>query len=171
MAGATMTQPIDEILAPFPGRRCRRIDPGRRLGQIKPVPEDQSGADVEGKDQLVWRGRLAHGFQAVEKGEKIIALPAGDAAEINVWKSRIEMMAVGGDAVMQGAVELIGGPGADAGRPVGGDVGRIDGAELGTEGQSPGKRRAMLARMAASTIAQDRQIASAADGILGMRLA
>ena len=80
-------------------------------------------------------------------------------------------MAISGDPFMQGAVELGGSPTADAGFPVRRDVGRIDGAELGLEGQAAGIRRTMLARMTAGAVAQNGQIAAPRNRVLGSGLA
>jgi hypothetical protein len=63
------------------------------------------------------------------------------------------MRAIRGDTVMQGAIELLAGPSADAGIPVGRDVGGIDRAERGVKGQTAGKSRAMGLGVAAGAVA------------------
>src|SRR6185437_2824752 len=169
MAGGAVTQAIDDILAAFPRGRRRRINLWRGFGLIKPVPEDQPGADVERKYKLVGCGSLAHWLQTVQERKQVIRVAACQAAKIDIGKSGIEMMPVRGDAFVHGAIKLVSCPSADAGFSVRCDVGGIDGTELGAEWQPSGIGGAMSLGMAARTVAQNCEIAAAGDRSLGPR--
>ena len=142
---------------------------GRRLARIKPIPENEPKAQIEGEYQLVGRGRLVHGRQGLQISEEIVGILPRDAGEIDIRQCRIEMGAARRDAIMQGAVEILFAPAADPGLPVGRDIGGIDRAEGGVEGNTAGKILAVGRCVAAGAIAQDGKIAAPRRGIFRTR--
>src|SRR6185437_298200 len=155
MAGAAMAQAIDNIFSPFPCRGRGRINLGCRFRQIKPVPKYQPGANVEGKDQLVWRRGLPHRLETVQESKQIVCIAACQTAEINIRKGGIEMMPVRRNAVVHGAVKLVRRPVTDPRLFVRCDVGGIDRPELCLKWQSAGIGGTVSPGMAARTVAQN----------------
>ncbi len=81
------------------------------------------------------------------------------------------MVTIGGDAVMQGTVELIRRPGANTGVAVRRNVGGIKGAESRREGQAAAEGRLVRLRMATAAIPDNSKIVPPRNGIvrLGLR--
>lgn len=124
-----MAGPLHEVLAAGE-LGVGGIYPGTRLvGKIEELPHADRRANIVGERQIVLRRRIAALRQRLHEAPKIIDVLRRHADVGAVGKGRIEMPAIPSDAARHGVAELRERPGADAGRFIGRDIGRIKRAE------------------------------------------
>ena len=134
MALRAMAHRLDEVGATVPVRRPAGIGREAVVGIVDQVPADHHRADIVRERHPVRRRRRMHRGQAEQvglDGERILARHQRVGV---VWHRRIEMLAAAGNARVQHPHELVVGVVADAGLPVGRDVGRVQHAHRQREG-------------------------------------
>ena len=158
MAAAAMAQAVDEIGAAIPFGRLAGIGLEIMRVQVQQIPTLDHGAKVERERQIVFWRRVFDRRRGLQKSQNRIVIFAADEREPRIGKGGVEIASLIVDAVVHGAVELIGGPIADSGVFVGGDIGSVDHAERGLESQPAGQGFAPIAQVAGHAVARRHQI-------------
>lgn len=155
MAGAAVAEPLYQVGAAV-DHRVRVAGGGeRRVVEERPVPQRQAPALVERPAHRARRIRLGDGLHAVHQvGVQRTHVFFADLGVGRVGHRRIEIHSLGGHPLAHGAVELFEAVAADAGLPVGSDVGRVDGTHWRLQLQAAGHRRALRAGMAGDAVAE-----------------
>ncbi|OWW20215.1 hypothetical protein AYR66_12630 [Noviherbaspirillum denitrificans] len=173
MAGAAVSEPLDEVGATVPLRwpiRIRLIAAGR---EIQRAPEREEDALVVREAQFVLAVRLAHRRERPEVGKHRVRICACDFGVVRIRKRRIEETAILRSSIMDGAPEVVRGPVADAGFIVWRDVGGIDRAERRRNRAPAGVGIAAPDGVAGHAVAGFRQVFAPGDlrGLVGDRRA
>ena len=115
VAGAAMRGPLHQEGAAVPFGRLLRIGLEFARGEIQRIPDPHRGADVERERQRVGDHRILYRRDGLEIGadrEHVVARHLGVG---RVGHGGIKPRAIGTNALANGVVELVVGPGADAG--------------------------------------------------------
>src|SRR5450432_896514 len=109
-------------------------------------------AHAEREGQAVGRLVLVDRGHGLKKRQYRVRVRPRDARGVGVWHRRVDRATARGGAIVHGTVELVLGPGADAGVLLGGEVGTVDRAERGVEREAAAEKPPALARVAGSAI-------------------
>ncbi len=165
MAGAAVGGAGDDIGAPVPGGRPRRIGLEFTGPEIERIPDPHDPADIHREGKPIAVGRIGDRRHGAQEGVDRIGVGAGQLREIGIGERRIEMRAIGAAALVQGPVELLVAPVSDAGGLVGGDVGGLHHAEFGLE-LAAARVGAGGRRVAAGAFTHRGQITAARHGVV-----
>ena len=120
-----MTEPLDQIGA-APRVRLRGVGLKFAWMEIKIIPRPKTRPNAERKHEAVWLGRHARRATGIEKRSNRQDIVARHLREPLIGEGRVEIFPVPANALMEGAVEFIISPGADALGLIRRDVGRIE---------------------------------------------
>ena len=164
MAGAAVTQPLDQISAAIPWRILAAIGHERLAVDEEPVPQGQSPTQGErpvhlgGLVRLLDRRQTAH--QIGVQGTHIVVIHLGVRG---IRHGRIEIVAVLGHPMAHRPLELCKGISADAGTDIGRDVGRIELAERRFQTATAGHRLAFFRAVTGNAVTEMGDIFPALD--------
>ncbi len=126
MAGAAVRGPLHQERAPVPGIRLARHGLELVFPEEHCIPGDHAGADREWERQQVGFHGVVHGRQRVEVSPDRQGIVTAHLREIGERHGGVEVGAVAARAATERVHEVVVAPKADAGLPVGRDIGRRD---------------------------------------------
>ena len=164
MAGTAMAEAFDQIGAAIPSLGLGRLGLENHRLVEQCIPSRQQRAQVERKREGVVRRLRTHRRLRHQISIERLHVGVGAPGEMRVGKRGIKMSAVAMNALAHRALEGGIGPRADAGFDIGGDVGRVDGAERRRQRAAAGVEDAVIRGVANRAVAERGELLAARDG-------
>lgn len=163
VASAAMRQTLGEVGAMVPLGVTVRSRSECGGSEEQELPAGQERTKTQRRDQTVRGGRGAHRIACHQIRVERVQVGIGDAAEMIVGEGRVQVAAVPRDAFAHRPVERRLRPTPDPGGGIGGDVGAVQRAELGSDPDAASEGTTASDRMATRAIPDPRQIGAVCD--------
>ena len=163
VARAAVGEAFGQVRTAIPLRASRRLRCKTARSEVERFPGAERSTNVRRKRQRI--GAIARAYGVAGHHERIdrFDVVVRDLGEMIVWECGIEIAASPVDAIVHRTNEVALRPFADASFGVGGDVGRINGAERCRQRPAPGIGLPALGRVATGAITDRREMRAFGD--------